>query len=89
MLADVGVRGYDRGDLDAIIDDAAGTYGISPQLVRAVVQAESAFDAEAVSRVGAQGLMQLMPATATLMGVSDPLDARQNVFAGTPRQTKG
>jgi soluble lytic murein transglycosylase-like protein len=48
-----------------------------------VVQAESAFDPAAVSPVGAQGLMQLMPTTATLMGVSDPFDARQNVFAGT------
>jgi soluble lytic murein transglycosylase-like protein len=74
---------YDRRSLEAMIDDAAAAHGISAHLIRAVVQAESAFDPAAVSPVGAQGLMQLMPTTATLMGVSDPFDARQNVFAGT------
>jgi transglycosylase-like protein with SLT domain len=73
---------YDRGDIDALIEEAAAAHGVSVHLVRAVVQAESAFDPRAVSPVGAQGLMQLMPGTATLMGVGDPLDARQNVFGG-------
>ena len=58
-------------------------HGVSPHLVRAVVLTESAFNPFAVSRVGAQGLMQLMPATATHMGVTDSLDPRQNVFGGT------
>jgi soluble lytic murein transglycosylase-like protein len=71
-----------RKVLDALIEEAAATHGLSVHLVRAVVEAESAFDPRAVSRVGAQGLMQLMPATATRMGVSDPLDPRQNVFGG-------
>jgi len=78
------VRGPEsgRGELEALIEEAAAAHGISAHLVRAVVQAESAFDPFAVSPVGAQGLMQLMPTTAALMGVSDPLDPRQNVFGG-------
>ena len=71
-----------RKVLDALIEEAAAAHGLSVHLVRAVVEAESAFDPRAVSPVGAQGLMQLMPATATRMGVSDPLDPRQNVFGG-------
>ncbi len=71
-----------REVLDALIEEAAATHGLSAHLVRAVVEAESAFDPLAVSPVGAQGLMQLMPATATRMGVRDPLDPRQNVFGG-------
>jgi soluble lytic murein transglycosylase-like protein len=73
---------YDRADLDELIEEAAAAHGISAHLVRAVVEAESGFDPCAVSPAGAQGLMQLMPDTATLMGVSDPLDPRQNVFGG-------
>jgi soluble lytic murein transglycosylase-like protein len=76
-------RRYDRGDLDALINEAAALHGVSEHLVRAVVQAESAYDPAAVSPVGAQGLMQLMPNTATFLGVSDSLDPRQNVFGGT------
>jgi len=72
-----------REVLDALIEEAAAAHGLSAHLVRAVVQAESAFDPVAVSPVGAQGLMQLMPATATRMGVTNPFDARQNVFGGT------
>jgi soluble lytic murein transglycosylase-like protein len=73
---------YDRGHLETLIDEAAAARGISGDLVRAVVQAESGFDPFAVSRVGAQGLMQLMPVTARMMGVTDPFDPRQNIFGG-------
>jgi soluble lytic murein transglycosylase-like protein len=52
-------------------------------LVRAVIQTESQFDPHAVSSVGAQGLMQLMPATARRFGVTDAFDPRQNIFGGT------
>ena len=79
----VEARSYDRGTLDALIDEAAAAHGISVHLVRAVVQAESSYDPTAVSPVGAQGLMQLMPNTAMFLGVSDSLDPRQNVFGGT------
>jgi soluble lytic murein transglycosylase-like protein len=76
------IASYERGDLERVIEEAAASHGVNPHLVRAVVQAESAFNPFAVSRVGAQGLMQLMPDTATRMGVTDSLDPRQNVFGG-------
>ena len=63
--------------------EAARTYGVDPRLVVAVARRESAFNPNAVSRVGACGLMQLMPATARVLGISDIFDARQNVFGGT------
>jgi soluble lytic murein transglycosylase-like protein len=72
-----------RGEFDPHIEAAASTYGVAPELVRAVIRAESEFDVFAVSSKGAQGLMQLMPATARRFGVSDPFDPRQNIFAGT------
>jgi soluble lytic murein transglycosylase-like protein len=68
---------------DDLIREAAHKYSVSADLVKAVVRAESAFDPLAVSRVGAQGLMQLMPALARELGVTDPFDPRQNIMAGT------
>jgi hypothetical protein len=67
---------------DSIIDDHARLHGIRPDLVRAVVQVESAFNRYAVSPKGAQGLMQLMPATARQFGVVDVFDPEDNVRAG-------
>jgi len=65
------------------IDAAAKEYGVDPALVRAIIHAESAFDPGAVSRKGAQGLMQLMPATAAEYGVANAFIADQNIRAGT------
>ena len=62
---------------------AARRWAIDPALVRAVIHAESAFNPEAISRAGAQGLMQLMPATAGDYGVTDAFDVHQNIEAGT------
>lgn len=62
---------------------AARRWDIDPALVRAVIHAESAFNPEAISRAGAQGLMQLMPATAGDYGVTDAFDVGQNIEAGT------
>jgi len=56
---------------------------LPPALVKAVIAAESRFDSEAVSRAGAQGLMQLMPETARLLGVGDPFRPDENVRGGT------
>jgi len=66
-----------------LIREAAQKYRVREDLVRGVVQAESAFDQFAVSSVGAQGLMQLMPALSKELGVTDPFDPRQNIMAGT------
>ncbi len=63
------------------IELAALRNGLEPSLLRAVVRVESNFNPEAVSPVGAQGLGQLMPATALELGVNDPFDPRQNLDA--------
>lgn len=70
------------GEFDLHIAAAATAYGVSPDLVRAVIQVESEYDHLAVSSKGAQGLMQLMPDTARRFGVGDPFDPRQNIFGG-------
>jgi soluble lytic murein transglycosylase-like protein len=67
---------------DSIIEHAAVAAAVEPNLLRAVIVVESGFNSRAVSKRGAVGLMQLMPATASRFGVSNPYDARQNVHAG-------
>jgi len=64
------------------IDAASAEFGIDSALVRAVIHAESAYRANAISHAGAQGLMQLMPATALRFGVGDAFDAGQNIRGG-------
>ncbi len=68
--------------LETLINKYAVAYGVDPALVRAVMRNESGFNAGAVSPKGAQGLMQLMPGTAALMGVRDPFDPEQNIAGG-------
>lgn len=68
---------------DGLIGLTAREHAVQPALVKAVIRAESNFDAEAVSRVGAQGLMQLMPRTAAELGVRDPFHPTDNVRGGT------
>jgi soluble lytic murein transglycosylase-like protein len=67
---------------DDIIKEAAAEYDMDPNLIHAVMQAESAFHPYAVSRAGAEGLMQLMPELADEMGVSDAFDPRENIMGG-------
>ncbi len=69
-------------EFDGLIFRLARAHGVEPALVKAVVAAESNFEASAVSRVGAQGLMQLMPATAVSLGVDAPFEAGQNLSGG-------
>jgi len=68
---------------DGVIAHASRDYRVDPALVKAVIHAESLFDAYAVSRAGALGLMQLMPATARSVGVHDAFDPWQNIRGGT------
>ncbi|MGA6925472.1 MAG: lytic transglycosylase domain-containing protein, partial [Desulfosarcina sp.] len=73
-------------DVDASIGRsislAAKKYGLSEKLIESVIRAESGFRPDAVSPAGAQGLMQLMPATAKALGVNDPFDVQQNIDGG-------
>jgi soluble lytic murein transglycosylase-like protein len=78
--SDTSVERFTRyGDF---IREASALYQIPEELVRAVIKVESDYDPRAVSRVGAQGLMQLMPDTAQRMQVRDVLDPRENILGG-------
>ena len=68
--------------LENIFAGAAKEFGINENFLKAVAQAESGFDPDAVSYCGAQGIMQLMPSTAESYGVEDPYDARQSITGG-------
>jgi soluble lytic murein transglycosylase-like protein len=67
---------------EEIIREAADAYAMDPALIRAVMAAESAFHPFAVSRTGAEGLMQLMPELSNEMGVSNAFDPRENIMGG-------
>jgi soluble lytic murein transglycosylase-like protein len=70
-------------DLNQVVNSASAMYHLDPDLVNSVIHAESGFNSRAVSPKGAQGLMQLMPGTAGLLGVTNPLDPAANVGGGT------
>ncbi len=65
------------------INAAANKHGVDPFLIKSVIKVESDFDPDVMSSKGAQGLMQLMPATAKVVGCSDPFNAKQNIFGGS------
>jgi len=76
---------YDRANREKItemIREVSDRYRVDPALVRAVIQTESNWNSNAVSRVGAQGLMQLVPGTAQQLGVSNAFDPKQNLDGG-------
>lgn len=68
--------------LDSIFEEAAKKYNVPVDLLRAIGKAESNFDPNVVSSAGAQGVMQLMPATAKYLGVQDSFDPEQNIMGG-------
>jgi len=70
-------------DIDQVVREASNRNRIDPDFVSSVIKAESNFKTRAVSKKGAQGLMQLMPGTAAQLGVADPFDPKANVEAGT------
>jgi len=70
-------------DLNDVINTASGRYRLDPDLVNSVIKAESGFNVRAVSPKGAQGLMQLMPGTASQLGVPNAFDPQANVEGGT------
>jgi len=70
-------------DLNQVVNSASAAYHLDPDLVNSVIHAESGFNSHAVSRKGAQGLMQLMPNTASKLGVTDAFDPQSNVAGGS------
>ena len=74
--------GVEAAPFAATVQRAATYYQLPPELIWAVIKVESDFRERAVSRAGARGLMQLMPATAKAIGVDDPLDPEQNILGG-------
>jgi len=70
-------------NIEKSIHKAARKYNLPPELIKGVIKAESNFEINAVSRAGAQGLMQLMPATARELGVTNPFDIAQNIDGGS------
>lgn len=74
--------------IDQLVHENASQWNVDPALVKAIIANESGFNANATSNVGAQGLMQLMPGTASGLGVTNAYDPAQNVWGGT-RYIKG
>ena len=70
-------------DHEPVIRQYSDLYGVNDKLIKAIIMVESCFDRYAVSRVGAKGLMQLMPQTADLMGVYNVFNAKDNIKGGT------
>ena len=80
--ADAECEPIPKDQIEPMVEEIAQREGLTPQLLRAVIEKESSYLPCAVSSAGAEGLMQLMPDTASGLGVDDPFDPRQNVDGG-------
>ncbi|MDD6482145.1 MAG: lytic transglycosylase domain-containing protein [Lachnospiraceae bacterium] len=69
-------------ELESYFQEASAKYDVDINLLKAIAKAESGFDASATSSAGAMGIMQLMPATAKALGISDAYDAHDNIMGG-------
>ncbi len=72
-----------KAHYEQLISDIAASHGMDPEVIKSIVQVESGYNPRALSSKGAMGLMQLMPDTASAMGVSNPWDPAENITAGT------
>lgn len=85
ILTDIGIiiKKMSKDEIDKVIDKTATKYSVDPELVKAVVEVESKYNEFAISRTGAIGLMQVMPATFFEMGFEKPFNYVENIEAGT------
>ncbi|WP_088066553.1 lytic transglycosylase domain-containing protein [Gottfriedia luciferensis] len=72
-----------NSNVDRIINEMANKYDVDPKLIRSIIKHESGFNPNAVSSVGAKGLMQIMPSNFESYGITNPFDPKQNIEAGT------
>jgi len=81
-LEAAGASGASGGEYEATIDQAASRNGLDPAVLHGLIQQESGFDPSATSSAGASGLTQLMPGTASSLGVADPLNPAESIEGG-------